>query len=110
MQFAEEFGSNGLTLKPHETAIFILNVNIPEETPLGGFSFSLAVTCDQARIIIPVKISIVSELILDFTILVEDEFSYFADGRPKVANASVRIVNYARGIDTKFITDDTVRK
>ena len=88
----------------------MMQVNIPEDAPLGQISFSTAVTSDQARKIMPVGITVVSELNLDFTVLVEDEFTYFAEGNPKVANATVRIVNIPRGIDQSLDTQNFVRK
>ena len=102
-------GGTGLTLKPGQTAVFILQMNVPEDAPLAAqFSFRAAVTSDQSRISVPISVTVASDANVNLTVVVEDEFSYFADGRPKVGNATVRIINYARGIDQELLTSESV--
>ncbi len=83
-----------------------LQVSIPLGQELGLISGSFLVSSNETALEVPFKITVVSNLKVDFTVKVEDEYTYFAKGTPLVKNAKVRLLNYRTGVD---LTEGTAR-
>ena len=96
------FGQNGsnprLNLKTGESATLSILIQTPQSQQLGEISASMAISSAEASKAIPVFLIVSSNLLLDLTVVVEDEYTYFAEGRPLVDNAIVTILNYQRNI------------
>ena len=44
------------------------------------------------------RILVSSDMLMNLTVLVEDEYSYFAEGRPLLSGAVITLTNSQRGI------------
>ena len=103
------FGQNGssprLNLKTGESATLSILIQTPQSQQLGEISASMAISSAEASKAIPVFLIVSSNLLLDLTVVVEDEYTYFAEGRPLVDNAIVTILNYQRNIRMTNGTD-----
>ncbi len=95
----------GLRLPRNATAGLTLKISPPAEHPLGEFSGRFLLKCAETSKSVSFNLLVSSDVTLDFTVAVEDEYTYFAEPDfPLVANATVRIVNHRRGVDLRLVT------
>ena len=90
--------TTGLNLENGESAILSILVQTTESQQLGDISSSIAIISTQVSSSILIRLTVSSNILLNFTVVVEDEFTYFASGRPLVNNAAVTLINYQRNI------------
>ena len=85
------------SLQPNDQRSLILSLAPLANSQLGRATGNLVITYSSTRtLIVPLSISVVSESTVDsFSVLVQDEYTYFAPGNPPVANATVRLTNEA---------------
>ncbi len=93
-----------LTLGSGESAILSVLVNVPSEQPLGVISGDIVVSSIETVQRIRFNFLVSSNMLLNLTVVVEDEYTYFAEGQPLVGDAVVRLVNYHRGIRKTLTT------
>ena len=92
-------GSNpSLNIKAEESATLSILIQTPQSQQLGEITALMAISSGELTKGIPVFLIVSSNLLLDLIIVVEDEYTYFAEGRPLVDNAIVTILNYQRNI------------
>ncbi|XP_066948200.1 uncharacterized protein [Macrobrachium rosenbergii] len=80
-------------LGSQETAKASVLITIPGDKSLGMISGSFLVNSISARKEVPFSILVTSDNIVNLTIEVEDEYTYFAKGRPLVADATVTLTS-----------------
>ena len=94
----QNINATGLNLENGESAILSILVQTTESHQLGDISSSIAIISTQVSESIPIRLTVSSNILLNFTVVVEDEFTYFASGRPLVNNAVITLINYQRNI------------
>ena len=93
-----------LNLSSRQSAVLSVFVKIAESQELGDVVTSIFIISMQTSATIPVTLTVSSNLLMNLTIVVEDEFTYFASGEPLVDNAVITLINYQRNV--KSNTDD----
>ena len=106
VSFGNSQQQGDLILESGGSALLSILVNIPPNQPLGDISGQIVITSVETiqRIILNLIVS--SDALMNLTVKVEDEYTYFADGRPLVNDARVRLVNYDRGIKITLTTEE----
>ena len=88
----------GLRLENRESALFSILVQIPASYQLGEIDATLIIASNEAYTPLPVSLIVSSDSLMNLTVVVEDEYTYFASGRPLVSNAEVTLINRERNI------------
>ena len=88
----------GLRLRNGESALFSILVQIPASYRLGRIDATLVITSNEVHTQLPVSLIVSSDSLMNLTVVVEDEYTYFASGRPLVSNAEVTFINRERNI------------
>ena len=88
-----------------QSAKLSILVQTPETQQLGEISASIVITSREVSKAIPIILTVSSDTLMNLTIVVEDEYTYFASGQPLVNNAAVTIINYQLGIRMTKGTD-----
>ena len=101
---AQQQNEGELTLDSGESAILTVLVSIPPEEPLGEISGQIVVSSMETFQTIHFKVLVSSNVLMNLTVVVEDEYSYFAEGRPLLSNAVVTLTNNVRGLRDTLIT------
>ena len=104
------FGSSqqnvgGLRLETGESAILSILIQTPGNQQLGEITASIVITSREVSTTIPIALIVSSNVFVNLTVIVEDEYTYFASGQPLVSNASVTLINYQRGIRISQTTE-----
>ena len=100
------FGNgSGLDLSRGESAVLSILIQTPVDQQLGDISASIAIISTQVSTTIPIRLTVSSNLLMNLTIVVEDEFTYFASGQPLVDNAVITLINYQRNIRITMTTE-----
>nr|XP_006822956.1 PREDICTED: uncharacterized protein LOC100371179 [Saccoglossus kowalevskii] len=99
--------SNGTEVRilPDSSAVLVIAVTVPTDFSLGELNGRMTVSEDTVWVAVNFHILVTSSYKLDFTVAVEDEFTYFADGRPRVADAQIRLVNPQNGVSLTGMTN-----
>ena len=87
-----------MNLSSGESAVLSILIQTPADQQLGEISTSIAIISTQISTSIPIRLTVSSDVLMNLTVVVEDEFTYFASGRPLVDNAVIRLINYQRNI------------
>ncbi|KAI0234221.1 hypothetical protein LSAT2_015591 [Lamellibrachia satsuma] len=103
VEVSERDGS--LTLAHGDSAVLVLAASTSERQPLGRRSGTLVVRSLQIDAGISYSFLLVSSDKLDLTVRVEDEFTYFADGRPLLAGAKVTLRSRLRSVSITQYTN-----
>ena len=101
---AQQNGTS-LDLGSGQSAMLSLLVQTPETQSLGDISTAIAVISAQVSASIPIRFTVSSDLLMNLTVIVEDEFTYFASGEPLVNDAAITLINYQRGIRITLTTE-----
>ena len=100
------FGNgSGLDLSRGESAVLSILIQTPIDQQLGDISASIAIISTQISTTIPIRLTVSSNVLMNLTIVVEDEFTYFASGQPLVYNAAITLINYQRNIRITMTTE-----
>ena len=104
------FGSSqqsevSLNLDHAESAILSVLIQTPANQQLGEITASIIITGRQVSTPIPITLIVSSDVFMNLTIVVEDEYTYFASGQPLVNNAVVTLINRQRDIRIAQTTD-----
>ena len=100
------FGNgSGLDLRSGESAVLSVLVQTPEDLQLGDISASIAIISTQISTTIPIRLIVSSDVFMNLTVIVEDEYTYFASGEPLVDDAVITLINYQRDIRISMTTE-----
>ena len=93
-----------LNLGAGESAIFSILAQTPENQQLGEIDISVIVRSNEVSTPIPISLTVSSNSLMNLTVVVEDEYTYFAAGRPLVDDATITLINYQRNIRARLTT------
>ena len=100
------FGNgSSLDLRSGESAMLSILIQTPVDQQLGDISASIAIISTQISATIPIRLTVSSNVLMNLTIIVEDEFTYFASGQPLVDNAVMTLINNQRNIRITVTTE-----
>ena len=100
------FGNgSSLDLSSGESAVLSILIQTSTDLQLGEISTSIAIISTQISATIPMRLLVSSDVLMNLTIVVEDEFTYFASGQPLVDNAVITLINYQRNIRISMTTE-----
>ena len=88
-----------------ESTTLSILVQVPESQQLGDIIASVLMLSLQVSAFIPIRLTVSSNLLMNLTVIVEDEFTYFASGEPLVNDAAITMINYQRGIRITLTTE-----
>ena len=88
----------GFSLENGQSAVLSILTQTPESQQLGEISASIVIASREVSVSIPITLIVSSNVFMNLTVIVEDEYTYFASGRPLVNDAAVTLVNYQRNI------------
>ena len=94
-----------MSLENRESATLSVLVQIPANQPLGEITATIIIVSTEVYKFIPIALTVSSNILMDLTVLVEDEYTYFAAGQPLVSNAVVTLINYQRNLRITRTTD-----
>lgn len=95
-------------LAPGEGGVVTLQLVPGAEFPLGEQQGALVVQGTESSVAVPFSFRCVSTAVGDLAVEVEDEFTYYAEGAPRVADAEVTLRDADTGeVVTRAITDET---
>ncbi len=79
------------------TAAVVLNLAPGNGLPLGPYTGTLVVWCDESSVTIPFTFTAISNRKGDLSVMATDEFTYFAAGSPKICGATVNVTDTQSG-------------
>ena len=103
---SEQQEEGELTLGSGNSALLSILVNIPSERALGDISGQIVISSVETFQRIRFNFVVSSNALMNLTVVVEDEYTYFAEGRPLVSDAQVRLLNYDRDIRITLTTEE----
>jgi hypothetical protein len=84
-------------LAPGAGAVVSIQLTPPEDLPLGPHSGSIALNASNAVLSVPYTFRSLSDSLGALRVISVDEFTYYAEGAPKVSNAVVRLTDAITG-------------
>ena len=99
-----QLNGGSLNLGTGESAVLILQAQTPATQQLGELDTSVTVRSNEVYISIPISLTVSSDLLMNLTVIVEDEYTYFAAGRPLVDDATITLINYQRNLRLTLTT------
>ncbi|KAK2139049.1 hypothetical protein NP493_6770g00005, partial [Ridgeia piscesae] len=100
-------GDGTMSLAPGDSAVLVLAASTSDREPLGRRSGTLMIRSLQINAAISYRFVLVSSDKLDLMVRVEDEFTYFADGRPLLAGAKVTLRSRLRSVSLTQYTNES---
>ncbi|HEY9172468.1 MAG TPA: CARDB domain-containing protein, partial [Verrucomicrobiae bacterium] len=85
------------TLAPGETNRVSLVLTPPNEVTLGVHRGTLVLDCTSASLGVPLEFRILSDARGDLLVAATDEYTFYAEGEPKVTNATVTVTDSLTG-------------
>ncbi len=79
------------SLAPGERAELTLQLTPPADLAFGEYTGSIVLETGSSRVSVPFALRPISDRLGSFTVLAEDEFTYYAEGRPPLAGCRVRL-------------------
>ena len=98
-------GENAINLTSGQSVVLSILVSVEESQELGDIISLVSIVSTQVSVSIPFTLTVSSNLLMNLTVIVEDEFTYFASGEPLVTNAAITLINYQRNIIVTMTTD-----
>ena len=102
----QQQAEGNLTLGSRESALLSILVQTQSNQQLGDISGNLIISSTETSKRVPFTFTVSSNVQMNFTVRVEDEYTYFAEGQPLVSNAVVRLVNHQRNIRLTVSTEE----
>ena len=96
---------SSLNLSSGQSAVLSIFVRVEESQELGDLTTSISIVSTETSVSIPITLTVSSNLLMNLTVVVEDEFTYFASGQPLVDNAAITLINYQKNVRVTMITD-----
>ena len=85
-----------LTLQSGESGLYSILTQTPATQQLGSITATIIISSSETYTSLPIDLTVSSDSLMNFTVIVEDEYTYFASGRPLVDDAMVTIINHQR--------------
>lgn len=76
----------------------------PESQQLGDVTASIVISSSEVFTSLPIALTVSSDSLMNLTVIVEDEYTYFAGGRPLVDDAMVTLTNNQRELRLSLST------
>ena len=86
------------SLESGQSAVLSILAQTPESQELGEISLRIVVASEEVSVSIPVVLLVSSDVFMNLTVIVEDEYTYFASGQPLVNDATITLINYQRNL------------
>ena len=86
------------SLESGQSAVLSILAQTPENQELGEISLRIVVASAEVSTSIPIVLLVSSDVFMNLTVIVEDEYTYFASDQPLVNDATVTLVNYQRNL------------
>ncbi|MBI4578238.1 MAG: carboxypeptidase regulatory-like domain-containing protein, partial [Planctomycetes bacterium] len=94
-------------LNPGETAAVILRLSPGTDLPLGLYQGSLWIgQQDGTGVSVPFEFHAISDALGDLKVIAEDEYTFFADGAPRVAGARVVLTDILNATIAEGVTGE----
>ena len=93
-----------LNLGAGESALLTLQAQTPATQQLGELDISVVVRSNEVPTTIPISLIVSSDLLMNLTVVVQDEYTYFAAGQPLVDDARITMINYQRNLRLRLTT------
>ena len=74
-----------------------LLLHVPHSGDQGEFTGAITLTTLKTRTLVPYRLIVLSNFTTNLSLQIEDEYTYFSEGRPLVVDANVRINNGVNG-------------
>ena len=87
-----------LRLENGESALLSILAQTPATEQLGEIDTTIIITSNEVYTSLPLTLIVSSDLLMNLTVVVEDEYTYFASGQPLVNNAVVTLINNDRNL------------
>lgn len=87
-----------LSLKNGESAALSILVQVPVNQQLGEITATVVIMGREVSKSIQVTLTVSSNVLMNLTVIVEDEYTYFATTQPLVNTATVTLINYQRNL------------
>jgi len=84
----------------------VLSLKPADDLPLTQYEGSLGISAQAASLAVPFVFTAMSEGKGDLEVIVEDEYTYYAEGKPHVADATVTVKDYWTGTAVAAGTTD----
>lgn len=94
----QQNSGGSLILESGESALFSILAQVPEMQQLGDINARVVISSNEVFTSLPITLTVSSDSLMNLTVVVEDEYTYFANGRPYVNDAIVTLVNYQRNL------------
>ena len=85
-------------LESGESVILSIRAQAPETQQLGDITASAVISSNEVFSSLPIALTVSSNSLMNLTVIVEDEYTYFASGRPYVNDAIVTLINNQRNL------------
>jgi len=89
------------SLPPGSNATITLLLTPAADLPLGDYSSAIALNSDRAVLGVPAQFRAISDGIGDLEVTAEDEYTYFAEGNPPLANAEIILRDALSGMPVR---------
>ena len=87
-----------LRLENRESALLSILAQTPASQQLGEIDTTIIIASNEAYVSLPLTLIVSSDSLVNLTVVVEDEYTYFASGRPLVSDAVVTLINNDRNL------------
>ena len=94
----QQSDDSSINLGTGEFATLSILIQTAASQQLGDISASIVIASGEISRAIPITLIVSSNTLMNLTVIVEDEYTYFASGQPLVDNAIVTIINYQRSV------------
>ena len=106
ISFGSSQESEGVfSLENGQSAVLSILTQTPESQQLGEISASIVIASREVSVSVPIVLIVSSDVFMNLTVIVEDEYTYFASGQPLVNDATVTLINYQRNVRTMQTTE-----
>ena len=91
-------GSTSVYLENGESALLSILAQIPPTQQLGEIETTIIIASNEAYTSLRLTLIVSSDSLMNLTVVVEDEYTYFASGQPLVNDAVVTLINNDRNL------------
>jgi hypothetical protein len=96
------------SMAPGATVTLTLLLTPSADLPLGLYNGAIALVGSAAQLSVPLQVKCVSDAVGDVQVSVVDEYTYFAEGAPKVSGAEVTLTDPSDGtVVARGVADST---
>ena len=85
------------SLEPDASTKVVLILSPTADMPLGEYNGQIGINGTSCSLIVPVSFRLLSDAVGDLVVTVTDEYTYYAEGSPKVAGAEITLTDAIDG-------------